>query len=137
MFCRLQKEYLYPVVHTNYVRQQEVVTEYLRSNQLHLSGDDHCPGYSAKYGTYTLMDSSTDLILDYNLVQVSDVGSSLTVMEKERLRHCLDKLLTQDITITSIATDRHTSVASLMKKEYSFVGHQYDVWHIAKGNTKN
>ena len=27
---RLQKEYLYPVVHTNYVRQQEAVIKYLR-----------------------------------------------------------------------------------------------------------
>ena len=65
-FYRLQKEYLYPVVHTNYIRQQEAVIEYLRGNQLHLSGDGHCdsPGYSGKYGTYTLMDSATDLILD-------------------------------------------------------------------------
>ena len=53
--------------------------EYLRGNQLHLSGDGRCdsPGYSAKYGTYTLTDSATDLILDYSLVQVSDVGSSV------------------------------------------------------------
>ena len=83
-FYRLQKEYLYPVVHTNYIRQQEAVIEYLRGNQLHLSGDGRCdsPGYSAKYGTYTLMDSATDLILDYSLVQVSEVGSSVA-MEKE------------------------------------------------------
>ena len=85
-FYRLQKEYLYPVVHINYIRQQEAVIEYLRGNQLHLSGDGRCdsPGYSAKYGTYTLMDSATDLILDYSLVQVSEVGSSVA-MEKEGL----------------------------------------------------
>ena len=63
---------MYPVVHTTYVRQQEAVVEYLRSNQLHLSGDDHCdsPGYSTKYATYSFMDSDTDLILDYSLVHV-------------------------------------------------------------------
>ena len=137
-FYRLQKEYLYPVVHTNYVRQQEAVIEYLRGYQLHLSGDGHCDsaGYSAKYDTYTLMDSATDLILDYSLVQVSDVGSSVA-MEKEGLRCCLDKLLTQGVTITSVATDRHTGIAFLMKKEYSFVDHQYDVWHMAKSITNN
>ena len=136
-FYRLQKEYLYPVVHTNYIRQQEAVIEYLRGNQLHLSGDGRCdsPGYSAKYGTYTLMDSATDLILDYSLVQVSEVGSSVA-MEKEGLRRCLDKLLTEGVAINSIATDRHTGVASLMKKEYLFVDHQYDAWHMAKGVTK-
>ena len=29
-FYRPQKEYLYPVVHTNYIRQQEAMIEYLR-----------------------------------------------------------------------------------------------------------
>ena len=72
-----------------YVRQQEAVFEYLRGKQLHLSGDICCdsPGYSAKYSTYTIMDSATDLILDYSLV----------AMEKEGLQCCLDKLLTQDV----------------------------------------
>ena len=62
------------------------------------------------------------------------MGSSVA-MEKEVLR-CIDKLLTQGVIITSIATDRHTGVASLMNKEYSFVDHQYDVWHMAKSITK-
>ena len=50
--------------------------------------------------------------------------------------NCLDKPLIQGVTITSIATDGHTGVASLMKKEYSFIDHQYDVWHMAKGVIK-
>ena len=115
---------MYPVVHTNYIRQQEAVVEHLRGEKLHLSGDGCCdsPGYSAKYGTYSLADSATDLILDYSLVQVTDVGSSVA-MEKEGLRRCLDKLFTQDVSVASIATDGHTGVASLMKKEYSFIEH--------------
>ena len=76
-FYKLQKEYLYPVVHTNYVMQQEAVIEYLIGNKLHLSGDGCCdsPGDSAKYGTYSLMDSATDLILDCSLVQVTETGT--------------------------------------------------------------
>ena len=137
-FYRLQKEYLYPVIHTNYLRQQEAVIEYLRGNQLHLSGDGCCdsPGYSAKYGTYSLMDSATDLILDYGLLQVTETGS-FVAMEKEGLRCCLGKLLAQGVDITSIATDRHTGVASLIKKDYSFIDHQYDVWHMPKSVTKS
>ena len=83
-----------------------------------------------------LMDSATDLILDYSLVQVSEMGSSVA-MEKEGLQCCLNKLLTQGVIITSVATDRHTGLASLMKKEYSFVDHQHDVWHMAKSIAKN
>ena len=38
-FYRLQKEYLFPVIHTNYVMQQDAVLEFLRGNDLKLSGD--------------------------------------------------------------------------------------------------
>ena len=122
-FYDLQRDYVYPVVHTTYVRQQEAVVEYLRGNQLHLSGDGRCdsPGYSAKYATYSLMDSATDLILDYSLVHVSETGSSVA-MEKEGLRRCLEKL-TQGVDILSVATDRHTGVASLVKKCCSYIEH--------------
>ena len=81
------------------------------------------------------MDSATDLILDYSLVHVSETGTSVA-MEKEGLRRCLDKLLAQSVEITSVATDRHTGVASLMKKSYSYIEHQYDVWHMVKSITK-
>ena len=55
-FHRLQKEYLYPVVHTAYVQQQQTVTEFLRGKPLQLSGDGRCdsPGHSAKYPLWTL-----------------------------------------------------------------------------------
>ena len=81
------------------------------------------------------MDSATDLILDYSLVQCTEMGSSVA-MEKERLRRCLDKLMAQDVDIFSIATDRHTGVVSLMKSDYPHIQHQYDVWHLAKKVTK-
>jgi len=83
VYYDLQREYVYAVVHTTYVRQREAVVEYLRGSQPHLSGDGCCdsPGYSAKYCTYTIMDSATDLILDYSLLQCTETGSSVA-MEK-------------------------------------------------------
>ena len=42
--------------------------------------------------TYSLTDCTTDLILDYSLVDVSETGSSVA-MEKEGLKKSLDKLL--------------------------------------------
>ena len=38
-FYRLQKEYLFPLIHTNYVMQHDAVLEFLRDNNLKLSGD--------------------------------------------------------------------------------------------------
>ena len=63
-------DYAYPVVHITVVRQHKAVVEYLKGNQLHLFDDDCCvsPGYSANYATYSLVESVTDLILNYSLV---------------------------------------------------------------------
>ena len=113
-FHRLQKEYLFPVIHTAYVHQQEALFAFLKGKQLYLSGDGRCdsPGYSAEYCTHSLMDNATDLILDYSLVQVTETGSSVT-MEKEGLERCLTNVLAKDILVQSITADRHTSVGAL------------------------
>ena len=136
-FYRLQKEYLFPVIHTNYLMQQDAVMEFLRGNNLQLSGDDRCdsPRYSAKYCTYSLMDSATDLILDYKLIQSSETGSSVA-MEEEGLRRSLNYLLERDVSIVTIAMDRHRGVGTLMILDYPYISHQYDVWHMAKGVVK-
>ena len=34
-FYRLKKKYLFPVIHTNYLMQQDAVLEFLRGNNLH------------------------------------------------------------------------------------------------------
>ena len=36
----------------------------------------------------------------------------------------------------TIATDRHRGVGALMKTEYPYITHQYDVWHMAKSFVK-
>ena len=81
------------------------------------------------------MDSATDLILDYKLIQSSETGSSVA-MEKEGLRRSLNYLLEQDVSIITIAMDRHRGVGALMKSDYPYISHQYDVWHMAKGVVK-
>ena len=136
-FYKIQKSYLNPVVHSAYLLQHQAVLVFLRDEGLHLSDDGQCDssGYSAKYCTYSIMDSVSDLILDYNLVQSTETGSSVA-MEKEGLRRCLDSLLAHDVQILSIATDRHRGVGSLMRQEYPFIEHQYDVRHLAKSVVK-
>ena len=49
---------------------------FLAGETVKLIGDGRCdsPGHSAKYGTYTMMDASTGLIIDHEVVQVSEVS---------------------------------------------------------------
>ena len=114
-FHRLQKEYLYPIVHTAYVQQQQTVTEFLRGKPLQLSGDGRCdsPGHSAKYCTYSLMDSVTDLILDYSLVQVTETVSSVA-METEGLQRCLSNVLSSGLQIEAYAERKNKKMCEVV-----------------------
>ena len=59
-----------------------------------LAGDGRCdsPGYSAKYGTYTLMDTTADLIVDFQLTECTEATSSIA-MEKYGFDLTLDRCL--------------------------------------------
>ena len=103
-----------------------------------LSGDGRCdsPGYSAKYGTYSLMDNATGFIIDYSLVQVTETGTSVG-MEKEGLRRSLATVIGDlNLSVATLATDRHCQIAAFMRMEYPSINHQFDVWHLAKSVTK-
>ena len=49
------------------------------------------PGDSAKYGTYSIVNTATSKVLDFSLVQVTEVKNS-NAMELEGLKRCLDHL---------------------------------------------
>ena len=100
------------VVHTTNVKQCEAVVE------IYGEASYNCLAIvivtvRTKYCTYTLMNSAMDLILQYSLMQCTETGSSVA-MEKGGLRWCLDKLMVEEVNISTVATDRHTGVASLI-----------------------
>ena len=71
-----------------------------------------------------------------NVVQGTEVTSS-NAMEKEGFERCIQDLAREEVTIKRIATDRHTSISSSMKKDHGEIDHQYDAWHFSKWVTKN
>ena len=56
-------------------------------------GDGHCdsPGHNAKYGRYTMIDQETNKIVDFKVVQVSEVNNS-NAMEREGFKRCMDTI---------------------------------------------
>ena len=72
-----------------------------------LASDGRCdsPGHNTKYGTYSLMEVTWEKIVDFSLVQVSEVANS-NCMEKEELKRCLERLETGGQVIEKLATDR-------------------------------
>ena len=75
------------------------------------------------------MDEDSGKIIDFSLVQVSEVSSS-NAMENEGCQRSLNKVIDQNVHIRSLSTDRHTQITSEMRKKYPSIIHQYDVWHL-------
>lgn len=73
-----------------------------------LAGDGRCdsPGHNAKYGTYSVMEVTTEKIVDFSLVQVSEVANS-NAMETKGLTRCLAFLERDGQLIDLLATDRY------------------------------
>ena len=100
-----------------------------------LAGDGRCdsPGYSAKYCTYTLMADTSEKVVDFEVVLVTEAKSSVG-MEKIGFEKVMDRLVSSPLTVTDISTDRHTSIRKVMREKYApqGIGHQFDPHHMVK-----
>lgn len=92
-FYTIQNKYLCPVINEFWQKEQNSVFSELNGKDLSLSGDGRCdsPGHNAKYGTYTMIDQQTDKIVDFHVVQVSEVNNS-NAMEREGFKRCMDNI---------------------------------------------
>ena len=137
-YYKTQKTILFPVVEQTWIKSQSAVLKQMKqSSSVDVCGDGRCdsPGHSAKYGTYTLMDEKTNLIIEFSVVQVTEVTSSNT-MEYEGCKRALNSINKKKIPIRCLTTDRHTTITAKMRTNYSHIVHQYDVWHLSKWVTK-
>ena len=131
-----QKKHLFPVINDRWQQEKAaVLADLLDRNSVTLLGDGRCdsPGYSAKYGTYTMMDKESEKIVDFEVCHVKQSTSS-QAMEKRGFKLCLDRALNSGIPVGVVGTGRHTDIKALMRSEYKDLGveHQVDVWHLTK-----
>ncbi|XP_057308001.1 uncharacterized protein LOC130645895 [Hydractinia symbiolongicarpus] len=115
-FYEIQKKYIFQAIHKIYSTHRELCDS---------------PGYSAKYGTYTLLNSKSNEIVDFHVVHVGQVGNS-SRMEKQGLIVVLNRLLENQLSIEGIATDRHVQIRMYMREERKDIKHHFDVWHMGK-----
>ena len=132
-FYNIQNMYLFPVINEAWQAEQNSVFSELEIEDQWLSGDGQCDslGHSAKYGTYTMIDQLSDKIVDFQIVQVSEVTSS-NAMEREGFKRCMENIHDRGANIKVVATDRHVSIRSDTKKNFPHVQHQFDVWPCGK-----
>ena len=115
-----QKKHLFPVINDRWQQEKAaVLADLLDRNSVTLLGDGRCdsPGYSAKYGTYTMMDKESEKIVDFEVCHVKQ-STSAQAMEKRGFNLCLDRALNIGIPVGDVGTDRHIGIKALMKSEY-------------------
>ena len=62
---------------------------------------------------------------------------SSNAMEHEGLVRTLNFLKEESIVVDTLVTDRHKQIAKYIREAHPEITHQYDVWHISKGNSNN
>ena len=74
-FLDHQRSYLFPIITKQWETQKNELIATLSDRPVDLAGDGRAdsPGHCAKYGTYTLMDTSTNMVLQVHVVQVSNI----------------------------------------------------------------
>ena len=137
-YYAIQKQLLCPVINkvwTDHIGALHIVAS---GENLKLCGDGRCdsPGYSAKYCTYTLMEATTNLIFDFELMHVAMTNFNSGTMEREGLRNLLTRLDDAPFNISQVATDRSAQIKAMMRDDFGHIAHQFDVWHFAKSIVK-
>lgn len=133
----LQSAYFIPEVELAWKKHNEALLAAIDSMELILAGDARhdSPGHCATFGTYTLLDTASNLIISTATVKVTEVANSYW-LEIEGLRRCLDHLATHGTVVSVLTTDRHGGIGKLLREEYGSIVHEYDLWHIVKGLKK-
>ncbi len=132
-FYSIQRKYLFPVVHTAFTEHKEALIASTAVNLVTLVGDGRCdsPGFSAKYGTYNVMDAKSGAVLTFSLQQV-DAQTSSVAMETNGCFEAIVELLHHGLNIEVFGTDCSTSIAKLMRDYFPHIHHEHDVYHIEK-----
>ncbi|XP_064631009.1 uncharacterized protein LOC135489541 [Lineus longissimus] len=134
-FFNHQRQFLCPAVEAVWTAEEGEVLNAVKEQDTPLvvggDGRSDTPGHSAKYGSYSLMNLDSKKIVSMELVQSTEVKSSVH-MEKEGLIRCIDFLKERGFTLDKIITDRHVQIQKWIRENLHDTAHFFDAWHLAK-----
>ena len=112
---------LFAAINNVYQRKMgQIIERTKQQNNECLVGDDRCDslGFSATYGTYTLMNENNNEIIDFFIAHVRNAGNSQN-MEKYELKYLLDYLTSHGLNIDTLTTDQHLQIRAFFEKRLS------------------
>ena len=115
LFYSIQKTLLFPTLNSFYKRYRTRIINICTTregNNFIGDGRSDSPRYSAKYGTYSLVGTDLNKIVDFFVVHVSTAGNSSRI-GKKWLQTLLEKC-SNSVKITTLTTDRHVQIRSFL-----------------------
>ena len=114
-FNRVIRLYASPAIETWWMKMQNEIFDILKGSGLIVGGDgrNDSPGHSSTYCQYTFMDTSTNLIVHQELVDVREADHKSPNMEKVGFERGL-RYLIRKVEVDGVVTDSHSSITALM-----------------------
>jgi len=139
-YYQIRKNFVAPVVHDCWTEEQKkTIAELKGKDKVFLAGDGRCdsPGHSAKYGTYSFLDTQTGKVVNTTVIPVTEVANS-NAMEKEGFIRLLRGIQQDSVKVDVVSTDRHVQIRKLMRTdpEFNSIKHEFDPWHLSKSLVK-
>ena len=116
VFYRTQKLYCCPAIQNMWTDVKTAVHSYLSSSGVTVAGDgrNDSPGHTARYSVYTLMEETTKMIVDIEVIDKRETGGKSAAMEKLAMSRLLQRLKGV-LTISHVVTDASTSIKALVR----------------------
>ena len=107
------------MIHSVYTEQKEAFIVALGDNPVTLVGDGGCdsPGFSAKYGIYSIMETTSGKVVTFALKQVNADTTSVA-MGVEGCFESLTELRHHGTNVEVFGNDCSSSVAKLMRETF-------------------
>lgn len=75
-----------------------------------------CPGHSAKYCTYTVMNQADKKILAMEMIDKRECQLKSGIMEAEGFKRLIASLQAHGVDVQEIVADAHPQISSIMSK---------------------
>ncbi|XP_072286763.1 uncharacterized protein [Pyxicephalus adspersus] len=131
--CKNQELFVFPSITRQWQLNRRETLKSLDQQPVAIVGDGQfdLPGHSENYCMYSFMDAKSKKIVDFHMEQVKP-SSNATALECKAFKIGLDRLLDEGISIKVVCTDQNMSIRKLLQDHYSFLIHQFGIWHVAK-----
>lgn len=129
------QNFVYPVIQRLYdTKIAEFINQLQQMGPIHLEidGQFDSPGYCAHHCIVSALESTTKKLIGFVTCTRARANNVSSNAETIATRDLINKLLVEELNISSITTDGSKALSNLIATEYPNIVHYLDLWHILR-----